>query len=126
MISDKDVCSQKQKNVSSSSELPETHQCETWDYSMDIYESTIVTEWDLVCDRVALTKYATGVYITACSVGTVVCGWLADRYVICSFPGLGQSHCVVWWTRCSDVVKYIFLLTNSQNVQLNPFDTRML
>ncbi len=55
--------------------------CDSWDYDTSIYDSTVVSEWDLVCDRAWLAKNTAGLYMAARMFGTLVGGWLTDRYV---------------------------------------------
>ena len=76
---DRDICAESQINSSSSSPSPETFACENWDYSSDLYESTIVTEWNLVCERTAMAKHTSGFFMATRGVGTLICGLLADR-----------------------------------------------
>ena len=53
--------------------------CDTWHYDTSVYQSTVVTQWNLVCDRAWLAKNTVGLYMAARIVGTFVFGWLADR-----------------------------------------------
>ncbi|XP_060062784.1 organic cation transporter protein-like [Ylistrum balloti] len=50
-----------------------------WVYMKNSRESTIVTEWDLVCDSSFLAKVATTVYFCGVMVGGLVFGILADK-----------------------------------------------
>ncbi|OWF41581.1 organic cation transporter protein-like [Mizuhopecten yessoensis] len=50
-----------------------------WTYVKEQQESTIVTEWDLVCDSSFLAKVATTVYFSGVMVGGLVFGILADK-----------------------------------------------
>ncbi|XP_033747267.1 organic cation transporter protein-like [Pecten maximus] len=50
-----------------------------WNYAKGPRESTIVTEWDLVCDSSFLAKVATTVYFSGVMVGGLVFGVVADK-----------------------------------------------
>ncbi|XP_056438938.1 solute carrier family 22 member 13 [Gadus chalcogrammus] len=51
-----------------------------WVYSNETFLSTVVTEWDLVCDREWLNSLASAIYMFGLLVGSVVFGFMADRY----------------------------------------------
>ncbi|XP_045916738.1 organic cation transporter protein [Micropterus dolomieu] len=51
-----------------------------WEYSTETFQSTIVTEWDLVCDRAKLNNMGSSIYMFGLLVGAVVFGSLADKY----------------------------------------------
>ncbi|KAM7394994.1 hypothetical protein PAMA_006644 [Pampus argenteus] len=53
---------------------------EGWEYSTETFQSTIVTEWDLVCDSASLNNLASSIYMFGLLVGAVVFGHLADKY----------------------------------------------
>lgn len=55
------------------------HTVGVWNYIKSSHESTIVTEWDLVCDSSFLAKVATTVYFSGVMVGGLVFGVLADK-----------------------------------------------
>ncbi|XP_070706011.1 organic cation transporter protein [Pempheris klunzingeri] len=51
-----------------------------WEYSTETFQSTTVTEWDLVCDSASLNNMASSIYMFGLLVGAVVFGSLADKY----------------------------------------------
>ncbi|XP_033504929.2 organic cation transporter protein [Epinephelus lanceolatus] len=51
-----------------------------WEYSKETFQSTIVTEWDLVCDSASLNNVGSSIYMLGLLVGAVVFGSLADKY----------------------------------------------
>uniref|UniRef100_A0A8C5SSG6 Major facilitator superfamily (MFS) profile domain-containing protein n=1 Tax=Laticauda laticaudata TaxID=8630 RepID=A0A8C5SSG6_LATLA len=60
----------------------ETEPCaEGWFYDQTHFTSTIVSEWDLVCDRRKLREMAQSIYMGGVLIGALVLGGLADRYV---------------------------------------------
>lgn len=51
-----------------------------WSYNMTEMSSTIISEWDLVCDMRSLKQMGQTVYMGGVLVGAIVFGGLADRY----------------------------------------------
>ncbi|XP_043914108.1 solute carrier family 22 member 13-like [Protopterus annectens] len=54
--------------------------CAKWDYATDVFKSTIVTEWDLVCDKHSLNSVGSSIYMLGVLTGGVLSGVLADKY----------------------------------------------
>ncbi|KAA0720189.1 Solute carrier family 22 member 6 [Triplophysa tibetana] len=62
-------------------EEPETEGCEDgWYYNRSEMSSTIITEWDLVCDLRALKQMSQTIYMGGVLVGALVFGGLSDRF----------------------------------------------
>ncbi|XP_037694603.1 solute carrier family 22 member 20 [Choloepus didactylus] len=59
-----------------------------WVYDRSVFPSTIVTEWDLVCEARTLRDLAQSIYMAGVLVGAAVFGSLADR--------LGRKAPLVW------------------------------
>ncbi|XP_043826898.1 solute carrier family 22 member 20-like [Dromiciops gliroides] len=58
-----------------------TEGCEDgWTYDQSIFPSTIVTEWDLVCDSRPMRDLAQTIYMAGVLVGAAVFGSVADRW----------------------------------------------
>ncbi|XP_026546114.1 solute carrier family 22 member 6-A-like [Notechis scutatus] len=61
---------------------------EGWFYDQTQFTSTIVSEWDLVCDRRNLREMAQSIYMGGVLIGALVLGGLADRF--------GRRALVIW------------------------------
>ncbi|XP_066466308.1 solute carrier family 22 member 6-A-like [Tiliqua scincoides] len=59
-----------------------------WVYDRTTYSSTIITEWDLVCDLRKLREMAQSIYMTGVLLGALVLGGLADRF--------GRKAIIMW------------------------------
>ncbi|XP_062892267.1 solute carrier family 22 member 6-A-like [Mobula hypostoma] len=60
---------------------PDTQACtDGWVYDHSQFTSTIVTEWDLVCDRKSLKQMVQSIYMAGLLIGASVLGRLADKY----------------------------------------------
>ena len=53
--------------------------CDSWTYSTD-HGHTIVSEWDLVCDKTALLSTVQGSYMGGVFVGCLFWGWASDKF----------------------------------------------
>ncbi|XP_043238231.1 solute carrier family 22 member 5-like isoform X2 [Amphibalanus amphitrite] len=58
----------------------QTESCSRWVYDKSVMESTVVSEFNLVCDRETLWPLENSLYFVGVAVGSVLGGALADRY----------------------------------------------
>ncbi|XP_075043849.1 solute carrier family 22 member 20-like [Mixophyes fleayi] len=61
---------------------------EGWTYDRRVFTSTIVTEWNLVCNQSSWKQVAHSIYMTGVLLGALVFGSLADR--------LGRMEILTW------------------------------
>ncbi|XP_073410615.1 solute carrier family 22 member 20-like [Dendrobates tinctorius] len=61
---------------------------EGWTYDQSIFSSTIVTEWNLVCNQIPWRQVARSIYMTGVLLGALVFGTLADK--------LGRMEILIW------------------------------
>ncbi|CAH1226918.1 SLC22A4 [Branchiostoma lanceolatum] len=79
-------CERYQNNVTeddltTSAQNKSKLQCtDGWVYDKRLYSSSVVTEFDLVCDRAWLRELAQAIYMLGVSFGAIISGALSDRF----------------------------------------------
>ncbi|CAH1407662.1 unnamed protein product [Nezara viridula] len=58
----------------------DTIPCESWDFEYSQFGTTIITEWNLVCDRSYLRQLAELLFLAGVAVGGFVSGLISDRF----------------------------------------------
>ncbi|XP_006006770.1 solute carrier family 22 member 7-like [Latimeria chalumnae] len=59
-----------------------------WVYNHSQFTSTIVTEWDLVCEKKGLNQISSTLFFSGITVGAIVFGYLSDKYILPYETGL--------------------------------------
>ncbi|KAI1296644.1 Solute carrier family 22 member 8 [Halotydeus destructor] len=54
--------------------------CTRWTYSKEKFDSTVTSEFDIVCDKAYLASVAQSLYIFGYFVSSLVSGYLSDKY----------------------------------------------
>ncbi|XP_071837665.1 organic cation transporter-like protein [Apostichopus japonicus] len=54
--------------------------CDDWIYANEPYGSTIVSEWNLVCDRASFVELSQTVLMIGVTIGSVIFGYIVDRF----------------------------------------------
>uniref|UniRef100_A0A3Q2PFI7 Solute carrier family 22 member 4 n=1 Tax=Fundulus heteroclitus TaxID=8078 RepID=A0A3Q2PFI7_FUNHE len=62
------------------SEIPHEKCLDGWTYSKEVYQSTIATEWNLVCENRYKNPLTTSVHYTGVLLGVLFSGQLSDRF----------------------------------------------
>ncbi|XP_067899880.1 organic cation/carnitine transporter 2-like isoform X6 [Heterodontus francisci] len=95
-----------------------------WEYSKDQYISTIVTEWDLVCNNDWKGPFVASVFFVGVLVGSFISGQLSDRirtsWEICSGFVRFTRNLYSLCTRLHDAASACILPTKLEDVAFRP------
>lgn len=58
----------------------ETIACDSWEYDNSVYHSTVLSEWNLVCDREWLVSMSKSIFLAGYFISSTLFGYLADKY----------------------------------------------
>lgn len=53
--------------------------CTEWEYDRSVFEETIITEWNLICDRAQLANVAQTIFMFGVLLGSASFGMAADK-----------------------------------------------
>ncbi|KAK6494190.1 solute carrier family 22 member 5-like isoform X1 [Huso huso] len=68
-------------NTSRTGFLNDTESClDGWEYSTERYTSTIVTEWNLVCEEDWKAPFSSSIFFAGVLTGSLISGQVSDRY----------------------------------------------
>ncbi|XP_040283602.1 solute carrier family 22 member 7 [Bufo bufo] len=69
------------QNTSQGEDHSTVHSCDQgWEYDRSMFSSTTVTQWDLVCERKGLSHLLATFFFIGVMLGSVVFGYLSDRF----------------------------------------------
>ncbi|XP_047463141.1 solute carrier family 22 member 4 [Mugil cephalus] len=94
-----------------------------WSYSKDIYQSTIVTEWDLVCDNQWKVPFASSTLFVGYLFGSLISGQLSDRFgrkkvVFISLAAQSLSVMLQSFSQSWRMFCIIFMLVGASQISL--------
>lgn len=65
--------------------------CSDYEYDHSVFKETIVSQWDLVCDRQWLKNLTQTIFMLGILVGNMMFGHLSDRSVLCIYCIIMQN-----------------------------------
>ncbi|XP_006830894.1 PREDICTED: solute carrier family 22 member 9-like [Chrysochloris asiatica] len=99
------------ESVANINEL-DTEPClDGWIYDQSVFTSTIVTQWDLVCDSQSLKVLSQFLFMTGSMLGTPISGYFADRFgrkplllcfsLVCALTGVCSAFAPTFSIYCT-------------------------
>ncbi|CAL1296783.1 unnamed protein product [Larinioides sclopetarius] len=67
-------------DFANNSAIRETVACDSWEYDTSIYNSTIVSQWNLVCDREWLVSMSKSIFVAGYVLSSTLFAYLTDRF----------------------------------------------
>ncbi|XP_047521002.1 organic cation transporter protein-like isoform X2 [Pieris napi] len=90
--------------------LDSFQKCQNWGYDRSEVGDTIISEWNLVCEKANLTNLAEVVFLIGIGVGGVVGGWISDRFGrkrILMAMSVAQSALAILSLLVSSYIQYV-------------------
>ncbi|XP_055695061.1 organic cation transporter protein [Lutzomyia longipalpis] len=54
--------------------------CKSFDYDMELIGKTVISEWQLVCNRASMVSVVEMCFLAGAAVGSVCSGWISDQF----------------------------------------------
>ncbi|GBO20296.1 Solute carrier family 22 member 7, partial [Araneus ventricosus] len=67
-------------DLENNSSIRETVACDSWEYDRSIYTSTIVSQWNLVCDRGWLVSMSKSIFVTGYLLSSTLFAYFTDKF----------------------------------------------
>ncbi|CRK97339.1 CLUMA_CG010731, isoform A [Clunio marinus] len=58
----------------------ELSKCKSWEFDMSLIGKTLISEWNLVCDRLYLGSVVESCFLAGAGLGSVTSGWISDQH----------------------------------------------
>lgn len=100
--------------------------CDRFDFDFSYFGPTIVSKWNLVCDRYSLRSVVEMCFLAGAAVGSLCSGWVSDKY--------GRRHTLMILSATQNVIGknmfYLFLRkcnrSKAQNLGFTGHTIKML
>ena len=54
--------------------------CTAWEYDHSTFDSTIITDFDLVCENGSMKNFAQSIFFGGLMIGVFISGWVSDFF----------------------------------------------
>jgi MFS transporter, OCT family, solute carrier family 22 (organic cation transporter), member 4/5 len=55
-------------------------ECNSWEFDMSLIGDTIISEWNMVCDRLYLGSVVESCFLVGAAFGSITSGWISDQH----------------------------------------------